>query len=397
MKNNWKQLVALGLTMILALSVPVSAMAEEKPAASAPQAAGTADLAPSARSAILMDADSGTIIFEKNSHAKLPPASITKVMTMLLIMEAIDQGRIKLTDKVPTSEYAASMGGSQIFLEPGEQMTVDEMLKGIAMASGNDASVAMAEKIAGTESAFVDMMNKRAEELGLKNTHFANCNGLPAADHYSSAHDIAVMSRELLKHSEITKYTGMYQDYLRKTSEKPFWLVNTNKLVRFYTGADGLKTGFTSEAKFCLTATAHRDNLRVIAVVMGEPNTKTRNAEVSQMLDYSFAQYMNHTIFKKGDAMGTVKVEKGMLPEIPLTAKHSYSVLLKKGSSVKDIRYELRIDPLKAPVKINAPIGKLIVLQGDQVLTEFAVDSPVTVDRAGWWTLFKRSMGSLFG
>lgn len=397
MKNNWKQLVALGLTMILALSVPVSAMAEEKPAAPAPQAAGTADLAPSARSAILMDADSGTIIFEKNSHAKLPPASITKVMTMLLIMEAIDQGRIKLTDKVPTSEYAASMGGSQIFLEPGEQMTVDEMLKGIAMASGNDASVAMAEKIAGTESAFVDMMNKRAEELGLKNTHFANCNGLPAADHYSSAHDIAVMSRELLKHSEITKYTGMYQDYLRKTSEKPFWLVNTNKLVRFYTGADGLKTGFTSEAKFCLTATAHRDNLRVIAVVMGEPNTKTRNAEVSQMLDYSFAQYMNHTIFKKGDAMGTVKVEKGMLPEIPLTAKHSYSVLLKKGSSVKDIRYELRIDPLKAPVKINAPIGKLIVLQGDQVLTEFAVDSPVTVDRAGWWTLFKRSMGSLFG
>lgn len=397
MKNNWKHLVVAGMTMIMALSVPVSARAEEKPASPAPQSAGTADLAPSARSAILMDADSGTIVYEKNSHAKLPPASITKVMTMLLIMEAIDQGRIKLTDKVPTSEYAASMGGSQIFLEPGEQMTVDEMLKGIAMASGNDASVAMAEKIAGTESAFVDMMNKRAGELGLKNTHFMNCNGLPASEHYTSAHDIAVMSRELLKHNEITKYTGAYQDYLRKSSEKPFWLVNTNKLVRFYTGADGLKTGFTNEAKFCLTATAHRDNLRVIAVVMGEPNTKTRNAEVSQMLDYSFAQYMNHTIFKKGEAMGSVKIEKGMQPVLPLTAKHSYSVLLKKGSSVKDIRYELRINPLKAPVKINAPIGKLIVFQGDQVLTEFAVDAPVSVDRAGWWTLFKRSMGSLFG
>ncbi|WP_420831428.1 D-alanyl-D-alanine carboxypeptidase family protein [Paenibacillus sacheonensis] len=383
--------------MVMALSVPVSARAEEKPASPAPQSAGVADLAPSARSAILMDADSGTIVYEKNSHAKLPPASITKVMTMLLIMEAIDQGRIKLTDKVPTSEYAASMGGSQIFLEPGEQMTVDEMLKGIAMASGNDASVAMAEKIAGTESAFVDMMNKRAGELGLKNTHFMNCNGLPASEHYTSAHDIAVMSRELLKHNEITKYTGAYQDYLRKSSEKPFWLVNTNKLVRFYTGADGLKTGFTNEAKFCLTATAHRDTLRVIAVVMGEPNTKTRNAEVSQMLDYSFAQYMNHTIFKKGEAMGSVKIEKGMQPVLPLTAKHSYSVLLKKGSSVKDIRYELRINPLKAPVKINAPIGKLIVFQGDQVLTEFAVDAPVSVDRAGWWTLFKRSMGSLFG
>ncbi|NBD22647.1 D-alanyl-D-alanine carboxypeptidase family protein [Paenibacillus glycinis] len=395
MKNNLKQLVVAGLTMILALSVPVSAWAEEK--GQAPQSAGAADLAPSARSSILMDADSGTIIYEKNSHAKLPPASITKVMTMLLIMEAIDEGRIKLTDKVPTSEYAASMGGSQIFLEPGEQMTVDEMLKGIAMASGNDASVAMAEKIAGTESAFVDMMNKRAAELGLKNTHFANCNGLPAAEHYSSAHDIAVMSRELLKHSEITKYTGVYQDYLRKSSEKPFWLVNTNKLVRFYTGADGLKTGFTSEAKFCLTATAHRDNLRVIAVVMGEPNTKTRNAEVSQMLDYSFAQYMNHTIFKKGDAMGSVKVEKGMVPELALTAKHSYSVLLKKGSSVKDIRYELKLNPLKAPVTVNQPIGKLVVFQGDQVLTEFAVDAPASIDRAGWWTLFKRSMGSLFG
>lgn len=397
MTNKRKPFIAAAIAMIVALSVPVSAWAEEKPAPKPSQSASPADLAPSARSAILMDADSGTIIYEKNSHVKLPPASITKVMTMLLVMEALDQGVIKLTDRVSTSEYAASMGGSQIFLEPGEQMSVDEMLKGIAMASGNDASVAMAEKIAGTESAFVDMMNKRASELGLTNTHFVNCNGLPAADHYSSAHDIAVMSKELLKHSEITKYTGVYQDYLRKTSEKPFWLVNTNKLVRFYTGADGLKTGFTTEAKFCLTATAHRDNLRVIAVVMGEPNTKTRNAEVSQMLDYSFAQYMNHTIFKKGDAMGSVKVEKGLVPQIPLTAKHSYSVLLKKGSSVKDIRFELKLNPLKAPVKVNEPIGKLIVFQGDQVLTEFAVDSPTSVERAGWWTLFKRSMGSLFG
>ncbi|SDW32312.1 D-alanyl-D-alanine carboxypeptidase family protein [Paenibacillus sp. CF384] len=392
---KWKKLFAISLTAIFVLSAPAAAFAKEGAAPNAAPAAA-ADLAPSARSAILMDADSGTIIYEKNSHAALPPASITKVMTMLLIMESLDEGRIKLTDKVATSDYAASMGGSQIFLEPGEQMSVDEMLKGIALASGNDASVAMAEKIAGTEAAFVDMMNKRAAELGLKNTHFNNCNGLPATDHYSSAHDIAVMSRELLKHSEITKYTGLYQDYLRKSSEKPFWLVNTNKLVRFYTGADGLKTGFTSEAKFCLTATARRDNLRVIAVVMGEPNTKTRNAEVSQMFDFSFAQYMNHTIFQKGDAMGVVPVEKGVMPELKLTAKHSYSVLLKKGSSVKDIRYQLQLNPLKAPVTINDPIGKLIVFQGDQVLTEFAVDSPATVERAGWWTLFKRSCGSLF-
>lgn len=395
MNRKWKKLLVGCITAVMVLTVPAAAFArEEASAKTAPAAQG--NLAESAKSAILMDADSGTIIYEKNSHAPLPPASITKVMTMLLIMEALDEGKIKLTDKVSTSEYAASMGGSQIFLEPGEEMSVDEMIKGIALASGNDASVAMAEKLAGTEAEFVNQMNKRAAELGMKNTHFENCNGLPVANHYSSAHDIAVMSRELLKHSEITKYTGLYQDYLRKSSEKPFWLVNTNKLVRFYSGADGLKTGFTTEAKFCLTATARRDNLRVIAVVMGEPNTKTRNAEVSQMFDYSFAQYMNHSIFKEGDKMGTIQVEKGNIPQLELKAKHSYSVLLKKGSPVKDIRYELRMEPLKAPVTINDPIGKLIVYQGDQVLNEFQVDSPATVERAGWWKLFKRTGANLF-
>ncbi|MFC4777500.1 D-alanyl-D-alanine carboxypeptidase family protein [Paenibacillus sp. GCM10023252] len=395
------KLLLLLIALTVALPTAVWAEAEEKTpggAAAKPSAPpAAADLAPSARSAILMDADSGTIIYEKNSHDKLPPASITKIMTMILIMEALDDGRIKLTDKVPTSEYAASMGGSQIFLEIGEEMTVDEMVKGIALASGNDASVAMAEKIAGTEAEFVKMMNDKAAQLGLKNTHFANCNGLPASDHYTSAHDIAVMSKELLKHPEITKYTGLYQDYLRKSSEKPFWLVNTNKLVRFYTGADGLKTGFTNEAKFCLSATAKRDGLRLVAVVMGEPNTKTRNAEVSKMLDYSFAQYMNHSIFKEGDSMGTLQVEKGSVASLPLQAKHSYSVLLKKGTPTNDIRYELKLnDNLKAPIKIGDQVGRIIVYQGSQVLTEFPVDAPQTIEKAGLWRLMKRSMGSLF-
>ncbi|SDR87356.1 D-alanyl-D-alanine carboxypeptidase (penicillin-binding protein 5/6) [Paenibacillaceae bacterium GAS479] len=364
--------------------------------AGAPTVAGS-DLAPSARSAVVMDADSGTIIFEKNSHAKLPPASITKVMTMLLIMEALQDGKIKLKDKVSTSEYAASMGGSQIFLEPGEEMSVDEMLKGIAMASGNDASVAMAEKIGGTEAEFVRMMNEKAAQLGLADTHFANPNGLPAANHYTSAHDIAIMSRELLKYSMITKYTGQYQDYLRKGSEKPFWLVNTNKLVRFYSGADGLKTGYTSEAKYCLTATAKRDGMRVVAVVMGEPNTKTRNAEVSSLLDYSFAQYANYPILKKGDSMGTLTIEKGVQSTLPLTAQHNYSILMKKGAAAKDIRYETKWNgPIKAPVKIGDPVGKLIVYQGDKVIKEFPLDMPVSVEKAGWWKLFKRSSESLF-
>ncbi|WP_260509927.1 D-alanyl-D-alanine carboxypeptidase family protein [Paenibacillus typhae] len=378
------------------LGAAAGASAEEK-AKSTGNTAAAADLAPNARSAILMDAGTGTIIYEKNSHDKLPPASITKIMTMLLTVEALDEGRLQLTDMVRTSEYAASMGGSQIFLEPGEEMSVDEMLKGIAMASGNDASVAMAEKIAGSESAFVDMMNSKAEELGLKDTHFANCNGLPAENHYSSAHDIAVISRELLKHERIIKYTGSYQDYLRKDTEKPFWLVNTNKLVRFYTGADGLKTGYTSEAKFCLSATASRDGLRAVAVVLGEPNTKTRNSEVSGMFDYLFSQYKVHTIYKPGDAIGTLKIEKGVKKELPITAKETYSVLLKKGVTQEGIRNEVVLQKgIKAPVAADQSIGKLVVYQGTNVIKEYELKAGEAVPKAGFWKLFKRTAGSLF-
>ncbi|WP_255247900.1 D-alanyl-D-alanine carboxypeptidase family protein [Paenibacillus sp. 7523-1] len=363
----------------------------------APKTAGGTDLAPSARSAILMDADTGTVIFEKNSHDQLPPASITKIMTMLLTIEAIDSGKLKLTDKVRTSEYAASMGGSQIFLEPGEEMTVDDMLKGIAMASGNDASVAMAEKIAGSEEAFVQQMNERAKELGMKDTHFANCNGLPVENHYSSAHDIALMSRELLKHSGITKYTGAYQDYLRKDTEKPFWLVNTNKLVRFYSGADGLKTGYTSEAKFCLSATAMKDGLRTVAVVLGEPNTKTRNAEVSSMFDYAFGQYTMKPLYKAGDQLGSLKIEKGEVAELPLTATQNYSVLMRKGAKSDEFRHELLMaKEVKAPIKAGQSVGKLVVYQGNEVIKEFDIQAPQDVNKAGWWKLFKRTTSNLF-
>ncbi|WP_068775339.1 D-alanyl-D-alanine carboxypeptidase family protein [Paenibacillus sp. FJAT-26967] len=380
----------LCIQLVLTAVMPAVLAKEDK--------APSVDLTPSALSAVLMDADSGTIISNKNMDAKLPPASITKVMTMLLIVEAVDAGKIKMTDKVSTSEYAASMGGSQIFLEPGEEMSVEEMLKGIAMASGNDASVAMAEKIAGSEENFVAMMNERAKELGMVNTHFVNCNGLPAENHYSTARDIAIMSRELLKHSEITKFTGSYQDYLRKDSAKPFWLVNTNKLVRFYTGADGLKTGYTGEAKFCLSATAARDGFRVIAVVMGEPNTKTRNAEVAKLFDYAFAQYTNFPIFKAGDALGELKVSKGSLSTVPLTASRSYSILLKKGETKEGIRHELQLrQDLMPPIARGQTIGKVVVYKNDAVLTEYPVESPVDVAKAGWWTLFKRSARSMFG
>ncbi|MFC3844911.1 D-alanyl-D-alanine carboxypeptidase family protein [Paenibacillus sp. MAH-36] len=386
-KKGLISLICLQLCVMLILPV---AFAEEKKAP-------TVDLTPNAQSAVLMDADTGTVIAEKNKDTKLPPASITKIMTMLLIMEAIDKGNIKMDEKVRVSEYAASMGGSQIFLEPGEEMTVQEMLKGIAMASGNDASVAMAEKIAGSEENFVQMMNERAQQLGMKNTHFSNCNGLPVANHYTTANDIAVMSRELLKHEGITKFTGAYQDYLRKESPNPFWLVNTNKLVRFYSGADGLKTGYTSEAKFCLSATAKRDNLRVVAVVLGEPNTKTRNAEVTKLFDYAFAQYTNYPLFKSGDSLGNFTVNKGQVSTVPLVAKQNYSILMKKGTATDNIRHELQLEPnLRAPITMGQPIGKIVVYSGDNVLTEYPLESPVAVDKASWWKLFKRTTSHMF-
>lgn len=219
----------------------------------------TPELAHEAKSAVLIERDTGKILYDKNSHEKLPPASMTKVMTMLLIMEALDEGKMKMTDKVRTSEFAASMGGSQIFLEPGEEMTVEEMLKGIAIGSGNDASVAMAEHIAGSEEEFVKRMNEKAAELGLKNTSFQNTTGLPKEGHYSTAYDMAVMAKELLKYDKITKFTGTYEDYLRENTDKKFWLVNTNRLIKFYPGVDGVKTGFTNEAKYCLTASAKKE------------------------------------------------------------------------------------------------------------------------------------------
>lgn len=386
MFRAFQKLTAVSLLLLLLnLVISSAALAEE-------EKSSDLSFASNAKSAILMDADTGTIIFQKNEHEKLPPASITKIMTMLLIMEAINEGKISLDEQVTTSEYAASMGGSQIFLEAGESMSVEDLLKGIAMASGNDASVAMAEKIAGSEEMFVKMMNERAAELGMENTKFTNSNGLPGSEHYSTAHDIAIMSRELLKHSKVTEYTGTYQDYLRQETEKPFWLVNTNKLVRFYSGVDGLKTGYTSEAKFCLAATAVRDDLRLIAVVLGEPSTKVRNAEVAQLFDYGFSQFTNHILFKPGDELGSVTIEKGQIPILSLKATRQYGLLLKKGTPVDAIRHELKINThLKAPIAKGEPLGNLIIYDGDQIAAEYEIVSPSDVSSAGWWELFKRT------
>ncbi|MFA9556067.1 D-alanyl-D-alanine carboxypeptidase family protein [Evansella sp. AB-rgal1] len=356
------------------------------------------DLADQATSAILIERDTGEVLYEKNSKEKLPPASMTKVMTMLLIMEAIDSGKIKWDDKVRTSERAASMGGSQIFLEPGEEMTVEEMMKGIAIASGNDASVAMAEHLAGSEEQFVNMMNEKGKELGLSSTHFVNSNGLPAENHYSSANDLAIMAQALLKYEEITKFTSLYEDYLREDTEDKFWLVNTNKLVKFYPGVDGLKTGFTREAKYCLTATANKNGMRIIAVVMGAPTPKDRNRQVTEMLDYAYSQYELQKRYERGALLGEAKVSKGSTVTVPILADENVSLLMKKGESIEGITERLELEqPVPAPVKKGDPIGTLYIEKDGKILSEATVVAEEDIAEASLWTLFKRTTSVLVG
>jgi D-alanyl-D-alanine carboxypeptidase (penicillin-binding protein 5/6) len=393
--NRMLKSVVLIFMLLLSsvISIPSTWAAEHRPKGKAEQKAGV-DLAKSAVSAVVMDAATGQVLFEKNMHEKLPPASITKIMSMLLIMEALESGRIKLTDRVRASEHAASMGGSQIFLEPGEQMTVDEMMKGIAVASANDATVAMAEHIAGSEEEFVKMMNERAEQLGLKNTHFKNSNGLPVAGHYTSAYDIALMSRELLKHEQILKWTSIYSDYLRKDSEKPFWLVNTNKLIRYYPGMDGLKTGFTGEAKYCLSATAKRGDFRVITVVMGEPTSPQRNAEILQMMDWAFSQFTSKTFYKAGQVVEKVKLDKGNEPSVQLVAADTLGVVMKKGEKSDAYTKQITFKECKAPVKKGQVLGAVVIYKDGKEVGRTSIVAANDIGKAGFWKMFKRTVDS---
>jgi len=378
------------LIFILVFLVPFSANvhAEEKKT----EAKGL-ELADDAKSAILIERDTGAILYQKNAHEKLPPASMTKIMTMLLIMEAIDKGELSYKEKVRASEYAASMGGSQIFLEPGEEMTVDELLRGIAIGSANDASVAMAERIAGSEEAFVKMMNEKAKELGLKDTMFQNATGLPAEKHYSSAYDMAMLARELLKYEDITKYTKMYEDYLRENTDKKFWLVNTNRLVKFYPGVDGLKTGFTSQAKYCLTATAKKNGMRVIAVVFGASTPKSRNAQITKMLDYAFSQYKTHPVYKRNEVLTRVHINKGKKRTVALVTSEPISVLTKKGQSIDQIEKVIKVkDGVKAPIQKGDELGVLILKQDGKEILRSPIVAKESVAEASWWDLFKRTL-----
>lgn len=354
------------------------------------------NLATNAKSAILIEASTGEIIFEKNSHERLVPASMTKMMSMLLIIESIEKGIISWDEMVTVSENASSMGGSQILLETNEKMSVSDLFKGIAVASGNDAVVAMAEKIAGTEDAFVNMMNNKAKELGLKDTNFKNPHGLDTANHYSSAYDMAMIAKELVKHEEVFKYTSIYEDYLRQNTDKEIWLVNTNKLVRFYDGVDGLKTGYTAGAGYCLTATAKKNGMRIIAVAMGEPDSKTRNAEITSMLDYAFAQYEIETVLSTDSVLGKRKVEKGKDEYVTIVPTKNINLLYKKTDDRKNVTYDVKIDSLKAPIKKGDIVGKVEIKDGNNILNTIDVTVNDDVKKANVFELYLRNLKNIF-
>ncbi|HEY9576507.1 MAG TPA: D-alanyl-D-alanine carboxypeptidase family protein [Pseudobacillus sp.] len=348
-------------------------------------------MAEQSKSAVLLERDTGAILFEKNSHKPLPPASMTKIMTMLLIMEAIEEKKLTWDEKIRTSEYAASMGGSQIFLEPGEEMTTREMMQGIAIGSANDASVAMAERVAGSEEMFVKKMNKKAKELGLKQTKFKNATGLPEKGHYSSAYDMALMAKELLKYEGITKFTGTYEAYLREDSDKKFWLVNTNRLIRFYPGVDGLKTGFTNEAKYCLTATASKGNMRVIAVIFGAPTPKDRNAQITKMFDYGFQQYEVTPLYGKGKIVSSIPIAKGDKSAVRLETADKISVLMEKGEKKGKFSKEIHLKKdIQAPIKKGEPLGELTIKQEGEVISKTPLLAKEDVNRASWWQFYKK-------
>lgn len=336
------------------------------------------DFAPNGKSAILVDNLSGKVLYEKNADEKLAPASMTKLASMLMVMEAIDNGNLKFEDKVTISEEAANMGGSQVFLQAGEVYTVYDLLKSVAIASGNDAVVALAEKIGGSQSGFVDMLNKRLKEIGATNTNFVNAHGLDAEGHYSTARDMSIIARELLKHPKILEFTSIYEEYLEKNDGSRIWLVNTNKLVRFYDGVDGLKTGFTKTAGYCLTATASKNNFRLISVVMGEDTSENRSSDIVKMLNYGFNTFKINIIKTKGESLGKVRVEKGKQDNANIVLLNDATEILKNTDPVTEYKFNLKVNKIKAPVKVGDVVGTAEIIDSEGNIVD---EVDVTVEK----------------
>lgn len=355
------------------------------------------DLGLKSKSAILMEASTGDILYEQNSDEKLPPASITKIMTLLLIYEAERAGKIKWDDKVTVSQHAASMGGSQVFLEEGETQTAADMTKCIAIASANDAAVAMAEYIGGSEDGFVELMNSRAKELGMDNTEFKNACGLDTEGHITTAKDIALMSKELIKNfPDITKYTTTWQDTINHTTRKgttEFGLTNTNKLIRWYDGATGLKTGSTGNAKYCLSATADKNGMELIAVIMAAPDNKSRFSEAIKLFDYGYANYAVVSGAKKGDSAGEIPVSKGEHETVLLEVSEDINAMIQKGGSEPEIVYELT-ESLQAPIEKGVKAGEAVYMLDGQVIAKADVITSEAVERASLPTVAERLLKS---
>ena len=349
-----------------------------------------------AKGAVLMDAATGTVLYEQNAHEKLHPASVTKVMTMLLVMEALDQGKITLTDTVTASQTAAAKGGSQIYLKVGEQMTVETLLKSVAVASANDAACALAEHLAGSEAAFVQKMNQRAKELKMEDTHFVNCTGLDdgedAKNHLTSAYDIALMSRQLLYyHPSVKNYTTIWMDTVR---DGTFGLSNTNKLVRFYSGCTGIKTGYTSQAGFCLSASAMREDMELIAVVLGCSTSQERFSACKSMLDYGFANYA--LIQPDVDAYPEVHITLGVKKQVKVTTADRCSLLIDKGQK-NEVRCTLEVmEKVTAPVSKGQRLGTMTVRCGEQILAQLPLVAEETVPRLSFGQIWKNLLRTLF-
>lgn len=384
------RVVTAVLSLFFSVGCCLPALAAEK------QYENLTDLGLTSKSALLMEEDTGTILYEQNSHEALPPASVTKVMTLLLIYEGERDGKFDWTDTVQVSEHAASMGGSQVFLEEGETQTAADMTKSIAIASANDAAVAMAEFLAGSEEAFVQKMNERAKELGMEDTNFVNACGLDTEGHVSSAYDIALMSRELMENfPEIKEYTTTWQDSIvhkTRRGEETFGLTNTNKLIQWYDGATGLKTGSTGNALYCLSGTAERDGMGLIAVVMAAPDYKVRFREVMQLLDYGFANYAIEKGREKGYAMGEVPVEKGMTDTVEAVVAEEISVLIPKG---KEAQWETRTELLpavSAPVEAGTKVGELVYLRDGEEVGRVELTAGENVAKANVDTMLRRML-----
>lgn len=352
------------------------------------------DLTPNAESGILIEYSTGKILYSKKIDEKLAPASMTKIMTLLLIMEAVEEGKINLDDNISISTNASSMGGSQVFLDPNTEMKAEELIKSIAIASANDSAVAMAEAISGTTANFVSRMNSRAKELGCKNTNFKNVHGLDEEGHYSTAYDMSLIARELLKHEQILKYTSTYEAYLNKPNGTSTWMVNTNKLIKYYTGLDGLKTGFTKTAGYCLTSTAKRNDMRLISVVMKEPSSQVRNSETISLLNHGFSNYKIKTILKKDQKLGTIEVQNGKKELADITILED-ATNLELINDNKEYSFNIVTDKVKAPLKKGDKVGTLELTEQGTVIKRLNITVKENIPKANIWDLYKRNFKSI--